>query len=223
MAQWIQALALRVDPAWRRRPDDERREGADAFLGAVRDGRVTTYCYSTLGLEADSDLMLWRMAGDPDDLQRAGAEQLAAGAGRWLDVTHSFVGVIQPSPYVRRALPEVPALFDGERRRYLIVYPFTKTAEWYRLSGEDRRRLMGEHIRIGHAHPEVRQLLANSFGMDDADFVVAYETDDAAGFSALVHELRGTAARVHTAADTPLLAGIHRTPAHLADLLGGVA
>jgi chlorite dismutase len=223
MSDWVQATTLALDPTWRRRSPEERCDDARRFVEAVedrRDLRVTTY--ATVGLEPDADLLLWRLAPDPDTLQEASAACLRTGMGRWLRAVHTFLGLVRPSPYARRPQPEVPALFAGERARYLVVYPFTKTADWYLLPAEARREAMHAHMRIGHSHPKVRQLLANSFGVDDQDFLVAYETEDLACFSQLVNELRFTVARRYTARDTPLLLGIHRPPAEITRMLGAV-
>jgi len=109
---------------------------------------------------------------------------------------------------------------EGDRARYLIVYPFTKSTEWYLTSREVRQGSMNEHMRVGHTYPQVRQLLANSFGLDDQDFLVAYETDDLPAFSALVRDLRGTDGRRSTVRDTPILLGVHRPAPEIVELLG---
>jgi chlorite dismutase len=137
-----------------------------------------------------------------------------------MSVTESFLGVIQPSQYVKKPTPQEQSLFSGQRSRYLIVYPFTKSADWYLLDRDARQVIMNEHMRVGHSHPEVRQLLANSFGIDDMDFLVAYETDDLPKFSSLVRELRGTESRRSTVRDTPILTGIHRPIEEITALLG---
>jgi chlorite dismutase len=100
------------------------------------------------------------------------------------------------------------------------VYPFTKTSDWYLLGKEARQGIMNEHMRVGHDYPQVRQLLAYSFGIDDQDFLVAYETDDLAVFGELVRALRGTESRRSTLRDFPILTGIHRSPSEIARLLG---
>jgi chlorite dismutase len=137
-----------------------------------------------------------------------------------MEVRHSFVGVIQQSQYVKRPTPQEQSLFAGERSRYLVIYPFTKSTEWYLLDQEARQKVMNEHMKVGHRYPQVRQLLANSFGLDDQDFLVAYETDELAVFSELVRALRGTESRRSTVRDTPILTGVHREPRELAALLG---
>jgi chlorite dismutase len=121
---------------------------------------------------------------------------------------------------VKRPTSQEQSLFSGERSRYLVVYPFTKSTEWYLLGQEARQGVMNEHMRVGHQYPQVRQLLASSFGLDDQDFLVAYETDDLVAFGRLVRELRGTESRRSTVRDTPILAGIRRPVAEVAGLLG---
>jgi chlorite dismutase len=219
--RFVQALALGLDPAWRRLPPDDRRSTFGAFATALDAGEaVQTFTYSTIGLKPGVDILVWRLAPSLDALEESAAALLRCGAGTWMEVRHSFVGVIQQSQYVKRPTPQEQSLFSGERSRYLVVYPFTKSSEWYLLDQEARQQVMNEHIRVGHRYPQVRQLLANSFGVDDQDFLVAYETDDLPIFSELVRALRSTESRRSTVRDTPILTGIHREPRELALLLG---
>ena len=220
---FVQALALSIDPAWRRRSDEERHEDGCRFTDAMgvaeRDG-VRGFAYSSIGLEPGVDLLLWRMAPTVDALETAAAGVLRAGLGRWLTVRHSLIGRIGSSQYVKKPTDQEQSLFAGERSRYLVVYPFTKSAEWYLLSKEARQGIMNEHMRVGHEYPMVRQALAYSFGLDSQDFVVAYETDDLAAFGDLVRALRGTESRRSTVSDVPILLGIHRPIEEIVGLLG---
>ena len=220
-ARFVHALALGLDPAWRRLPPEERCETAKELAAAVsRESEVITHCYSMVGLQPGADLLLWSLAPTLDSLEERSATVMRSGMGTWMDVKESFLGVIQPSQYVKKPTPQEQSLFSGERSRYLIVYPFTKSTEWYLLGKEARQGIMNEHMRIGHEHPEVRQLLANSFGLDDMDFLVAYETDDLPKFGELVRALRGTDSRRSTVRDTPILTGIHRPIAEITAMLG---
>lgn len=220
---YVQALALGLDPAWRRRSDEERhddgRRFAEADAEAGLDG-VRSFTYSSVGLEPGVDLLFWRMAPSVDALEEAAAGLLRSGLGRWLTVRHSLVGRIGPSQYVKKPTEQEQSLFTGKRARYLIVYPFTKSAEWYLLSREARQGVMNEHMRVGHDYPKVRQALAYSFGLDSQDFVVAYETDDLVDFGDLVRALRSTESRRSTVSDTPILLGIHRPLDKILVLLG---
>ncbi|HXM53822.1 MAG TPA: chlorite dismutase family protein [Candidatus Dormibacteraeota bacterium] len=219
---FVQALALGLDPAWRRRPERERAEDAAELIRAVERGRdgVITFTYSMIGLHPGAELLLWRQAGSLDLLEEAAADVLRAGAGRSLHAVHSLLGIIQPSQYVKRPTEQEQSLFTGERSRYLVVYPFTKSTEWYLLGQSARQGIMNEHMRVGHEYPQIRQLLAYSFGIDDQDFLVAYETDDLVSFGNLVRDLRGTESRRSTVRDTPILTCVHRPLVEIMSLLG---
>ena len=217
---FVQALALGVEPGWRRLEPRVRGCGFEQLAAEVANGDAKTFTYSAIGLEPGVDLLLWSLAGSLESLEERAAAVLRTGFGAWCQVRHSFLGLIRPSQYVKRPTAQEQSLFSGERSRYLVVYPFTKSADWYLLGKEARQGIMNEHIRVGHSYPQVRQLLANSFGIDDTDFLVAYETDDLAAFSDLVRELRGTESRRSTVRDTPVLTAVHRPLDDIRRLLG---
>lgn len=221
MTRYVHALALGLDPAWRRLPAADRTASARAFAATIgADPEVTTETYSLIGLKPGVDLLVWRLGPSVDALEEAAARTLRTGVGTWFEVRHSLLGVIRDSQYVKKPTSQEQSLFEGDRARYLIVYPFTKSADWYLTSREVRQGSMNEHMRVGHAYPQVRQLLAYSFGLDDQDFVVAYETDDLPSFSELVRELRATDGRRSTVRDTPILAAVHRPIGEILTLLG---
>jgi chlorite dismutase len=166
---------------------------------------VDSALYSSMGLEAGVDLLLWRTGGSVDDLELAAADLLRSDLGGWLSVTHAFLGRSGPSQYVAKPTAQEQGMTGAERARYLIVYPFTKSATWYLSSREERQAAMTEHMKVGRRYPTVRQALAYSFGIDDQDFVVSYETDDLGAFGDLVRDLRGTESRRETVSDTPIL------------------
>jgi len=220
-SHFVHALALGLDPAWRRLDRDERCRTAEDFCAAVNGtSEVTTFTYSTIGLKSGVEMLLWSLAPSLEALEEKNAATLRSGLGAWTTVQHSFLGIIRPSQYVKRPTPQEQSLFTGRRSAYLVVYPFTKSTDWYLLGQEERQKVMNEHMKVGHRYPQVRQLLAYSFGVDDMDFLVAYETDDIAAFSELVRELRGTESRRSTVRDTPILTGVHRPIDEITHLLG---
>lgn len=218
---YVQALALRLDPTWRRLTAEQRTTSAhdlnDALSG-ISD--VDTFTYSMIGLQPNTDFLVWRLAPTFEALEESAALLLRTGMGQWCTVQESFVGLIQPSQYTKKPTEQEQSLFAGDRSKYLIVYPFTKSTEWYLMSREDRQQIMNGHMRVGHAYKEIRQLLAYSFGLDDQDFLVAYETDELPKFVDLVRALRETESRRSTVRDTPILAAIHRPFLEIARLLG---
>lgn len=217
---YVQAVGLGLDAAWRRQTEEERRDDGRRFCEAIESEAVRTIAYSSIGLEPGVDLLFWRMAPDVDALESSAAAFLRAGLGRWLTVTHSFIGRIGPSQYVRKPTEQEQSPFGGGRSRYLVVYPFTKSTDWYLLSKETRQGVMNEHMRVGHDYPMIRQALAYSFGLDSQDFVVAYETDDLVAFGDLVRALRSTESRRSTVSDSPILLGVHRPLDEILGLLG---
>lgn len=194
---------------------DERREVLD---GLLRDARVVAgrvELYQLYPTRADADLLVWSAlpAGDPTAPGRffEGFGRAVAARRPALVPSHTLWGLTRPSPYTGRggSSREIDAV-GGERSPYLIVYPFAKTSRWYLRPEGERREMMREHIRIGRQFEGVRQLLLYSFGLQDQEFVVVYETADLAAFSELVYALRATEAREFTALDTPVLTALHR-------------
>ncbi|HET7677724.1 MAG TPA: chlorite dismutase family protein [Candidatus Limnocylindrales bacterium] len=223
-SRYVQALALGIDPAWRRLDDATRRADAAVFVevdACAAEHGVSSTAYSMVGLEPGVELLLFRVGPDIDALETAASRLLLAGLGRWASVRHSFLGRMGPSQYVATPTEQEQGLIDGERSRYLVVYPFTKSTDWYLLGREARQGIMNEHMRVGRGFPQVRQLLAYGFGLDDHDFLVAYETDDLAAFGDLVRALRGTESRRSTVRDTPILTAIHRPLPEAVTLIGG--
>ena len=221
--RWVHAWLLRLDPAWRRRSVDERRVDVDAFCAAAgrSEAALAQHAYSTIGLRADGDLLLWRMADHPEAIEETAADLLTSGIGRWLSPTISMIGLTRASQYVKRPTGQEQSLFSGDRSRYLVVYPFTKSTEWYQTPADERQAIMRGHMKVGHRYPQIRQLLAYSFGLDDQEFIVAYETDDLVAFQDLVRELRETESRRSTVRDTPIVTGIHRPLGDILGLLSG--
>ncbi|MFQ5796153.1 MAG: chlorite dismutase family protein [Candidatus Bipolaricaulia bacterium] len=220
--QFIKYTLFKAQPEWRRRPAEERRQGRTEFAVTVEScaSTVSTYSYNTIGLKAQGDLLLWQVSTSLDLLQESIARLLQTGLGHYLEITGSLLGLVRPSHYVKRQTAQEQALEQPDRQRYLIVYPFTKTVDWYLMSQEARQGMMNEHIRVGHQFPSVRQVLAYSFGIDDQEFVVTYETDRLEDFQDLVMALRDTEARRYTLRDTPIWVGIHRPLTEALELLG---
>jgi chlorite dismutase len=219
--RFVQYLTFQVDRAWRQLDDATREKGRAEFVQELeRANEISSYAYSTLGLKRDADVLFWRIAATPDELQVSLSRLLQTRLGHYLNMTHTFNGLVRGSNYVRRQTTQEQAIFELARQRYFIVYPFTKTIEWYLMSKEARQGMMNEHIRVGHEFPTVRQLLVYSTGIDDQEFIVAYETDDLDAFQELVIALRSTEARRYTLRDTPIFTCVYRPAAETLALLG---
>ncbi|HKS96451.1 MAG TPA: chlorite dismutase family protein [Terriglobia bacterium] len=225
--QYVNFVFYKVDPAWRRLPAADRKRGKCQFIDAVKsfDDDVLTIAYSLVGIRGDCDFMLWRISYELPQLQKMTAEVLSTDLGKYLTTPYSYLAMTKRSTYVRE---HRHAEQEGTRLRltpgkfhYLFVYPFIKTRAWYRLTQPARQGMMNEHIEIGHRYPTVRLNTTYSFGLDDQEFVVAFESDKPEDFLDLVMELRAAETSNYTQRDTPIFTCLHHDLPQVLDLLGG--
>src|ERR671926_689589 len=199
--QFVKYTFLKVDPAWRRLDADERSRHKREFIAACEEFAAERLlrAFSLVGTRGDADLMLLTQATSLDRIHEFHVLLAQSGLMGWCSEPYSFLAMTKPSEYSNESRLEVrPA-----HGRYLFVYPFVKTREWYGLAAEERYRIMQEHIRIGREYPSVDLNTSYSFGLDDQEFVVAFETDEPADFLDLVQRLRTTESSAYTLRDTP--------------------
>jgi chlorite dismutase len=199
---------FQADPNRPQVPEAERARAAQSLLDVIgkhSDSVQVHGAYSTAGLSAGVDLILWLVADACDAFQELAAEIHRAPAGRMLALRHVYLGVASMSQYD----PEhSPAFLRGlAPKQYLSVYPFTKTTDWYLLPYEARRDLMVEHGRMGHEYPSIQTNTVNSFGIADQEFIVALEDDDPKTLVKMVQRLRAAEVRKYTKVDTPIFLG----------------
>jgi chlorite dismutase len=198
---FVKYTFLQVDPAWRRLPDEERDEHKREFMAACEDFSQDHLlrAFSLVGTRGDADLMLLSQAENLERIHEFHVVLQQSGVMKWSTIPYSFLAMTKPSEYSDESRLEVrPA-----HGKYLFVYPFVKTREWYNLPADERWRIMQEHIRLGKEFPTVDLNTSYSFGLDDQEFVVAFESDNPADFLDLVQKLRGTESSLYTLRDTP--------------------
>ena len=212
---------LKLDPAWRRLETAERSAHKREFLAACEDFAADhlLQAFSLIGTRGDADLMLVAEAENLDRIHEFHVVLGQSGIAKWSSQPYSFLGMRKPSEYSDERR-EKPRGFHG---KYLFVYPFVKTRPWYALPAEERYRVMQDHIRIGKEYPNVDNHTTYSFGLDDQEFVVAFDTDDVGAFLDLVQRLRGTEASAWTARDTPSFTTIRTSLKRAVDALDGEA
>ena len=218
----VQFLFFKLDSAWRRQPVEARACQKGEFLRVLRKtrGEVETHSFSTLGLRSDADFMLWRMSSGLECLEDTLGALLSTELGAYLEVSHAYFGLLRRSTYGRARTEQDHAEESQDKGRYFVLYPFTKTIEWYLMSREARQGMMNEHIRVGRTYPSISQILLYSTGLGDQEFIVGYETDSLSEFQDLVIELRSTEARRHTLSDTPIFTCVNRSAERVLDMLG---
>jgi chlorite dismutase len=218
---FVKYTFLQVDPAWRRLPAAERAEGKREFIAACEDFGADhlLQSFSLMGTRGDCDLMLVAEAENLDRIHEFHVVLAQSGLMKWSQIAYSFLGLRKTSEYSDEER-QVPRPFRG---KYLFVYPFVKTRAWYGLPADERWRIMQEHIKVGREYPAVDNHTTYSFGLDDQEFVVAFDTDDAGAFLDLVQRLRTTEASAFTQRDTPSFTCINASLARAVNALDGEA
>ena len=223
--QFVNFSFYKLDPAFRRLDDHEKIQARSEFLKPFQQSRPGLICltYSTVGIRADTDFLLWRISLSMDDFQTQSQLINKTRLGAYLTTPHSLVSMTKRSMYIDKVDPFHTAesrthLIPG-KRKYLFVYPFVKTREWYLLPPERRQELMDGHIRIGNEFPSVKLNTTYSFGLDDQDFVVAFESDEPKDFLDLVQELRETQSSKFTQRDTPIFTCVQMPMENVLDQL----
>lgn len=226
--QFVSFVVYQVEPGWRRLPREERDRGKREFAAVIdkfnQSKRCQVITYSTVGMRAEGDMLVWAIALELEAIQELATELAATGLGAYLRRSHSFLSMTKRSMYLDRFNPEhaesrvyiVPGKY-----KYIFVYPFVKKRDWYALPFEERQKMMDEHIRIGTKYPSVKLNTSYSFGLDDQEFVVAFESDVPSDFLDLVQELRESQASMYTLRDTPIITAIRKEPEEMLDSLGG--
>lgn len=209
--QYVKFTFFKVAPEWRRLDEIEREQQIAEFRDAIDAWRGPTMvrCYSTVGTRGDVDFMVWQVSYELDDVRRMASELLGTRLAGWLTTPFSYLSMTKHSTYVERYAGP-----DGDRatrlslapgdKKYLFVYPLTKVREWYGLGPAERQEAMNQHIAIGATYSSVKINTTYSFGLDDQEFVLAFETDEPGDFLDLVQELRPSLSSAYTLTDVPI-------------------
>ena len=219
---YVKYTFLKVDPAWRRRSPSERAADKREFAAACAEFAEDHYlrAYTLVGTRGDCDLMVRALGRTLDPIHELHVLLNQSGLMRHADISHSYLAMTKESPYSDQ--PDQPlAPREGADSRYLIVYPLWKRRDWYRLPAEERMRVMRDHIAVARRFTGIETNTAYSFGLDDQEFVVAFDADDPAQFLDLVQELRATESSMYTESETPIFTCISASVERALDALDG--
>ncbi len=223
--QYVTFTFYKARPEWRLLADGDKQRCRDGFIKTVDESRssLLIHSYSTIGLRTNVDFMIWRIGYELDPIQEMTSQLNKTEMAKYIEPSQSFLSMTKRSMYIDKDNPEHVEdrlhIIPG-KSQYLFVYPFVKTREWYSKPPEQRQEMMDEHIRIGMKYRSVKLHTTYSFGLDDQEFVVAFETDYPSDFLDLVQELRETKASSFTLRDTPMFTCRQRTLSECLEALG---
>ncbi len=224
--QFVNFRFFSVQPEWRRLPSAEKEKGKKEFIKVIEryQKEMIIICYALVGIRGDAQFMTWRISEQLETIQNCSSDLLQTGLGKYVTIPYSYLGMTKRSMYVDKhqhpgAESSRARVVPGESK-YLFVYPFVKTRDWYLLPKDERQKIMDVHIAMGHKYPTVKINTTYSFGIDDQEFIVAFESDKPADFVDLVMELRETQSSKYTVRDTPAFTCIRRPIKEVLDTLG---
>jgi chlorite dismutase len=222
--QYAAYTLYKVDQAWLRLPVEERAAAKDAFAEVFEEWaeRMELRAYSLVGVRPEADFMLWKLTERYDDLRELGTELNGTPLAGWLTTPYSYLAATKPSQYFEPTSKR-PRRVIPRGAPYLVVYPFVKKREWYSLPMEDRRRAMQEHATIGSRFVTITNHTTYSFGIDDQEFMTAFECESPSDFLQLMMTLRETEASRYTERDTPIFVGTAQPVREVLDSLDGAA
>jgi peroxiredoxin len=173
--------------------------------------------YTVTGYRADADLLLWLVGHSADAVQDALISFRHTMLGRHLRPVWSAIGVHREAEFAKS---HTPAFMRGEEpRKYVSVYPYVRSLEWYLLPEEERSEMLREHGMMGRSRPEVRANTVSAFALGDYEWLLAFECDELEPIVDLMRHLRSAQARRHTREEIPFHTGRRRPLAEIvADL-----
>jgi peroxiredoxin len=193
-----------------RDPLGDDREALTAELEELIDqlgakGVTTRGTYDVAGFRADADILFWWVAESSDDLQDAYHRFRHTRLGRASEPVWSVMALHRPAEFNKSHIPAY--LADEEPGRYVCVYPFVRSYEWYLLPDEERRAMLAEHGKMAREYPDVRANTVSSFALGDYEWILAFEADELHRIVDLMRHLRGARARIHTREELPFFTG----------------
>src|SRR5437762_3200889 len=225
--QVVRYAFYKLDPAWRRLPPERQAAGKVEFAETIErfHGRLLLRPYGLVGIRGDCDVLLWQVAEDLDALVELQTALNRTDLGAYLSIPYCHLELGRRSIYEFPAPPErgheQRLVIQPSAAKYLFVYPFIKTRAWYALPKPERQRMMDEHVRVGRQYPTIRLNTTYSYGLDDQEFIVAFEGDNPGEFLDLVMELRESEASSYTLRDTPTFTCVQMSLWDMLDTLGG--
>ena len=184
--------------------DLAKEESAKEVENVIINSGIRYRSYSTLGLRDDAEFLLWFAAETVEEIQDVISKLYLTVFGKYIIPSRVYLSYTRSSTYARKGTLSSFVL-GNEPQKYVVVYPFTKTREWYLLPQEQRQKMMDQHINVSEKYPQVTLNTTYSFGIGDQDFMLAFECDDLRDFQNLIMDLRQTPVSAYVAVDTPMI------------------
>ena len=210
---------FKIDPKWRWMADLAKEESAKEVENILKNSGIKYRTYSNLGLRDDADFLFWFAAKSIEEIQTSIEKLYRTVFGKYITPSMTYLSCTRPSIYVKEG-KEHGFVTGMEAKKNVIVYPFTKTREWYLLPKEKRQEIMDEHIEVSKKYPQIILNTTYSFGIHDEDFMLAFEVDNIKDFQDLIMDLRETQVSTYVKNDIPMIVCVKKDLVPLISSLG---
>jgi len=199
--------------------DLAKEESAKEVENVIINSGIKFRSYSTLGLRDDAEFLFWFAAETVEEIQDVISKLYLTVFGKYIIPSRVYLSCTRPSIYARKGRT-LSFVAGEEPRKFAIVYPFTKTREWYLVPQAQRQKMMDQHIDVSEKYPQVILNTTYSFGISDQDFMLAFECDNLRDFQNLIMDLRQTQVSAYVAVDTPMITCVKKDIVPLITSLG---
>lgn len=210
---------FKVDPKWRWMADLAKEESAKEVENIISNSGIMFRSYSNLGLRDDADFLFWFAAKTVEEIQIVIEKLYKTVFGKYIISSMTYLSCTRPSLYVKDQ-KALGFMTGNNPKKHVIVYPFTKTREWYLLPKEKRQEIMDEHIEVSKKYPQIVLNTTYSFGIHDEDFMLAFEVDEIRDFQDLIMDLRETQVSTYVKNDIPMIVCVKKDIIPLITSLG---
>jgi len=199
--------------------DLAKEESAKEVENVILNSGIKFRSYSTLGLRDDAEFLFWFASQSIDEIQDVISKLYLTVFGKYIIPSRVYLSCTRPSIYARKGRT-ISFVAENDPKKFVVVYPFTKTREWYLLPQEQRQKMMDQHIDVSEKYPQVILNTTYSFGIHDEDFMLAFECDNLRDFQNLIMDLRQTNVSAYVAVDTPMITCVKKDIVPLITSLG---
>ena len=218
-------MFVKLDPLFRRLISNEKIAAKQEFenMAASCQEKLFFRTYMLAGLSSEADILFWRMSDVLEFLQENCARTFSTGAGRYLLVTHSFLGM--------HPAPEHPASVKKDLEfgflpkdsfglhKFMLIHPVIKSHVWYELSQQERSTLLAERASLIGRYREIRENFFVSYGLGEQEMIVAREARHLDELISATKELRELRIKNYTAGDKPVFLCVGRDLREILDAI----
>jgi chlorite dismutase len=219
--QFVSFMFLRINPEYRKLNANTKLSFKAEFCCVYEQFRdeFLLFSYSLVGFDSKADMMFWRVGTSLDLVQEMTAKLYRTDLGNYLETADNYLSVTKKMMFVSGSTEDRHHINAGEKK-YLFLYPWTKTREWFSLSADEREAFIEESFMVGMKFPNIKIHLTHAFGFSDQEYILSFETDEPRDFLSLAEEMRISSADRFTLRGMPVYTCRQRPLNECLDALG---